>query len=233
LGAINVLKQKLKKQLTPEIFNAFRFQKAMVQAENEKSLSKIFLQEFQDVCSKNPNLIIRPSGLTVVSPFNNTFIGIPEVYLFSSDYKDISAGSGVNAVFVKNTKGTDFTPSAYKYVGTSSAFKLYKKNGGNQTKVQFTSKIKFFLSNYFGKLYGKSSFDDLPHKSYTPIFSQGKIWRPKDKGSSPQNDFVQQCPVDTKTDEMGNEISSASSCMSSGCRFCWIAKNNCVTYGEH
>jgi len=229
LGAIKVFKQKLKKQLTPDVFKAFRFQKAMVQAENEKSLSKTYLDEFQDVCSRNPNLVIRPSGLTVVSPFNNTFIGIPEVYLFNPAYKDISAGSGVNAVFVKNTKGTDFTPSAYKYVGTSAAFTQYRKNGGKDNKDTFTSKIKLFLSNYFCKLYGRSSFDELPHKSYTPIFSQGKIWGQKNSIS----DFVQQCPVDTKTDDKGNEISSNSSCMGSSCRFCWLAKNNCVTYGEH
>lgn len=226
LESMKILKQKLKKQLTPQIFKSFRFQKALVQAKDEKSLSKKYLQLFQSVCEDNPNLIIRPSGLTVVSPFNNQFIGIPEVYVFNPAYKDISAGSGVNAVFVKNKKQTDFTASAYKYVGTNEAFTRYRQNGGKETKSRFKEKVKFFLSNYFASFYNVSSFEELPQKSYTPIYSQSQVWTGK-------KSLVQQCPVDTKTDEFGNEISSNSSCMSSSCRFCWLAKNNCVTYGEH
>ena len=204
LESMNVLKQKLKKQLTEQVFKSFRFQKALVQAKDAKSLSKLYLQLFQSVCEDNPNLIIRPSGLTVVSPFNNQFIGIPEVYAFNPEFKDIAAGSGVNAVFVKNKKQTDFTESAYKYVGTNEAFIRYRKNGGTETKSKFKEKVKFFLSSYFNSLYNVSSFEDLPTKSYTPIYSQNQVW-------TGRKSVVQQCPVDTKTDEFGNEISSNSS----------------------
>jgi len=230
---IKLFKQQLKKQLTPQIFKSLRTQKALIEAQGEKSLSNTYLDVFQAVCEDNPNLIIRPSGLTVISPFNNNFIGIPEVYLFNPKYKNISAGSGVNAVFVKNKNGTDFTPAAYKYIGTDEAYTNYKKNGGQDSKDSFKGKIKSFLARYFGALYGKTSFDELPKKCYTPIFSQSKISVRQQTPSNPLKDVVQQCPVDTKTDDMGNEISSASSCMSSSCRFCWLAKNNCVTYGEH
>jgi len=231
---IKLFKKQLKQKLTPQIFNALRTQKASIEAQGAKSLSSTYLDVFQAVCEDNPNLIIRPSGLTVISPFNNRFIGIPEVYLFNPKYKNISAGSGVNAVFVKTQNGTDFTPAAYKYIGTDEAYIKYKKNGGTDSKDEFKEKIKSFLSHYFGLFYQRKSFDELPKKCYTPIFPQSKISRKKQQApSNPLKDFVQQCPVDTKTDETGNEISSNSSCMGSSCRFCWLAKDNCVTYGEH
>ena len=55
------------------------------------------------VCNENENFVIRPSGLTIVSPINNMFIGIP-MLSNAPMYSSIAAGSGVNAVFVKNKK---------------------------------------------------------------------------------------------------------------------------------
>ena len=52
------------------------------------------------VCNENENFVIRPSGLTIVSPINNMFIGIP-MLSNAPMYSSIAAGSGVNAVFVK------------------------------------------------------------------------------------------------------------------------------------
>ena len=236
LVAASAFKERLKQTFTPQVLHSLKMQKIQVQGLDEKDLNKKYLKLFEAVCKGKDNLIIRPSGLTVVSPFNNQFIGIPQVYLFNPEYSSIAAGSGVNAVFVKNSSGNDFTDAAYKYIGTNEAFKRYQqiqKDKGTErsnqlTKLAFKKIILNFLVGYFSKVYNRNgeSLKDLPKKSYTPIFSQAYL--DNDKTS-----LTHQCPVDKATNSKGEAISSASSCMGSGCRFCWLAKKNCVTYGEH
>jgi len=177
-----------------------------------------------DVCAVNPNLIIRPSGLTIVSPLNNNFIGIPMLGK-ARGYESIAAGSGVNAVFVKNSAGNSFTPAAYEYLEYKEAF------GETKEKTLIKRVIGQYLVTFFSKVYNKTAnIEKLPRYMYTPIYRQDDLMTSNDPSTfSP----VYQCPVNLKTNAAGRAINSGDSCKKARCRFCWLAKDEAVTYGAH
>ena len=177
-----------------------------------------------EVCATAPNLIIRPSGLTVVSPLNNSFIGIPMLGK-AKGYESIAAGSGVNAVFVKNNAGNALTASAYEYLDYKEAF------GDAKEKTQIKRIIGQYIVTFFSKVYDKqANIERLPKYMYTPIYRQDDLMTRNDPSTfSP----VYQCPVNLKTNEKGRAINSGDSCKKARCRFCWLAKNEAVTYGAH
>ena len=106
----------------------------------------------------------------------------------------------------------------YKDAFGDSKFKTYIKNA-----------ITEYLIKYFAAYYNKSNMSSLPTYMYTPIYRQDDLFSNKKVGSfSP----VYQCPVNLKTtNEKGKNIKSGDSCKTSRCRFCWLAKDEAVTYG--
>ena len=176
-----------------------------------KAIWKAYANPMNTACELNENLAIRPSGLTVVNPFNVSFIKVPDLKSLDPSLGDISAGSGVNSVLQKNQSGNSFTSSTFSSLGYDEAFPPGTPNRGKVKKV-----IQDYLISYVKKLYkGK-----WPRYSYTPIKSMN-------------NAPVYQCPVNKKTDSTGKAIVSGDSCMTSNCRYCWLQKDKPVTYGEH
>lgn len=176
-----------------------------------KKLWNVYVRAMDNACelADHENLIIRPSGLTIISPFTASFIKVPMIP--TAPY--LAAGSGVNAVLRRSPTKYIFSDAAYELIGFDSAYP--PRTPGRAEAKQIIGK---FLEKYFKTMY-KGKF---PKHNYTPVSSM-----------DPQNQSVYQCPVNKGTDLNGNPISSADSCLGSNCRTCWLVPTKAVTYGAH
>jgi hypothetical protein len=178
-----------------------------------KQIWTTYVHWLNQACAQNDNLIIRPSGLTVINPFNRGFIKIPVISSLTSTMTSIAAGTGVNATFAKaSSPRFVFTGKAFDTIAFEEAFPP-----GTQGRLQIKEKIGAYLKSYFENQYKTKS---IPKVCYT-------------KAESMDGQEVWQCPVNRKTDDAGKPLQSADSCLGSNCRMCWIQKTKPVTYGAH
>ena len=184
-------------------------------ATEAKSLWTVYVTWLNTICELNPNLIIRPSGLTVITPFNRQFIKVPVIDSLTGFKTYLSAGTGVNAVFklAKSTPRWIFTMKAFDTIAFEEAYPP-----GVVGRNEIRAVIGKYLKGYFLKQYNRTS--GLPTASYVTALSMDgqPVW---------------QCPVNLKTDVQGKAIVSADSCLGSNCRFCWLEPSKPVTYGAH
>jgi len=178
-----------------------------------KKLWHSYVRAMNTASELSPNLVIRPSGLTIISPFTNAFISVPMLQTLDPSITHIAAGSGVNAVLTKSASKNKytFTDTAFELVAFDQAFPPYSTGRPPAKKS-----IGDYLRQYFEKLYDGR----LPKQSYTPV-------------NSMDGSFVYQCPVNMETNPDGTARSSADSCLGSNCRVCWLKKEVPVTYGAH
>jgi len=176
-----------------------------------KKLWTVYVNAMDTACelAENQNLIIRPSGLTIISPFTSSFIKVPMI----TSAPFLAAGSGVNAVIRRSPNKFKFTDAAFELIGFDSA---YPPRSPGRTEAKRI--LGEFLETYFKQMY-KGKF---PKYCYSPVSAM-----------DPQNQSVYQCPVNKETDLNGNAISSADSCLGSNCRTCWLVPTTAVTYGAH
>jgi len=174
-----------------------------------------YVDSLNAVCEMNSNLIIRPSGLTVINPFNRGYIKVPMIQTLMKDESFLAAGTGVNAVFTKSkAKKTNrdfvFTEGGFNGIAFNTAYPA-----GVKGRLDIKEKIGAFLKSYFERQYGF-----LPAMSYTkPLADDGsEVW---------------QCPVNLKTTPEGKPVVSADNCLGSNCRVCWLKPKKPVTYGAH
>lgn len=191
-----------------------------------------------DYAASAGNFVIRPSGLTVVTPFTSSLFPIPMISnqtmvcmvrgnLTPFRPSNISAGTGVNFSMTTTEKMVgkkdqkkkffDFTAKTYKKVGLEDLDESVSK----EVKINLRERIRISLLAYTRGIYGlPDNTDSYPKKVYPPFYDQ--------TGSK-----AYQCPAGQETNDAGEAIKATGTCRGSDCRYCWVRPNKSVTYGEH
>lgn len=222
---------QITKGIGKEVFDQLGLGKVVSES---NSIWWAYVNMLNTICEENSNLIIRPSGLTVINPFNRGYIKVPMLGAMTNRPIFLSAGTGVNAVFIKgtskNAKRFMFTDSGFESIAFNTAYPPRTK-GRNDIKA----KIGRFISRYFQQQYAQAIENDPKSRSKKKIDPQ-KVVLPVESytiAESTDGTEVWQCPVNLKTDKLGKKIKSADSCLGVKCRYCWINKDGPVTYGAH